>query len=115
MSTSSVQSEEKQVGHTPGPWTAFVNTVFWEVHGPGDFGHIGDTCASSASAPEYGRSMELGGANARLMAAAPDLLAACNGLLDAIHDSMTHASQKHHEAAIAAARAAIAKATGGAK
>jgi hypothetical protein len=43
----------------------------------------------------------------------PDLLAACRGLLDAIHDSMTHESQRFHAEQIDAARAAIAKAKGG--
>lgn len=45
--------------------------------------------------------------------AAHKLAEACRGLLDAIHDSMTHESQQFHAAQITAARAAIAKATGG--
>ena len=44
----------------------------------------------------------------------PDLLAACRGLLDAIHDSMTHAAQAAHAEQIDAAKAAISKAKGGA-
>lgn len=100
--------------HTPGPWFAEFNGTYWEVWSNGDFGRIGDACASSASRPEHG-SLELGEANARLMAAAPDLLAACKGLLDAIHDSMTHAAQAAHAEQIDAARAAIAKAEGGAQ
>lgn len=47
-------------------------------------------------------------ANARLIAAAPDLLEACQGLLDALPSATTHP-------AIKAARAAIAKATGDAE
>lgn len=65
---------------TPAPWNASQNTAFWDIDGPRDVGHIADTCASSASAPEYGRSMELGESNAKLIAAlrnaAPALLAA---------------------------------------
>ena len=47
-----------------------------------------------------------------LFCAAPDLLEACRGLLDAIHDSMTHESQNHHREQIDAARAAVEKAEG---
>jgi len=41
---------------------------------------------------------------------APDLVAACQGLLDVIHDNLTHAEQDYNELAICAARAAIIKA-----
>ena len=98
--------------HTPGPWTAVKNSAYWEIDGPDDFGGVADTCASSAGEPDFGRSMALGEANARLIAAAPDLLSACRGLLDAIHDSMTHESQNHHREQIDAAFAAVEKAEG---
>lgn len=50
-------------------------------------------------------------ANARLIAAAPELLEAVKDLLDIIHDDLTHARQADHHEALSAARAAIAKAT----
>jgi len=61
---------------TPGPWVAVRNCSFWEIRDEAnDFGCIGDACASSAAAPDYGRSMDLGEANARVMAAGPELYA----------------------------------------
>ena len=82
--------------HTPGPWTVHTNfatatyTVFDE---DGNYAETdGDTLT----------------ANAALIAAAPDLLAALVAVLDlhiAHHNHPTHA----------AARAAIARATGGAQ
>ena len=73
----------------------------------GYMNQIGDMCASSCAAPEPGYSMELGEANAKLMAAAPDLLSACAAMI------CTWGSQDE-DAIIAArdqARAAIIKAT----
>ena len=46
-------------------------------------------------------------ADAPLIARAPEMDAAIRGLLDIIHDSMTHAAQSHHSDAINAARKAI--------
>lgn len=60
---------EMEAKATAAPWTAEQNYSYWEMNGPGDFGQIGDTCASSASEPEYGRSMALGSYNAQLIAA----------------------------------------------
>jgi hypothetical protein len=62
--------------HTPGPWVARRNVAFWEVapesikfDGPYK---IGDVCASDPERPDGG----LQEANAKLIAAAPDLLEA---------------------------------------
>lgn len=50
-------------------------------------------------------------ANARLIAAAPDLLAACQEFMSLFHDSDMRPEDECHELA-ATVRAAIAKATG---
>lgn len=52
------------VKHTPAPWTAHMNSSYWQIDAD-DFGQIGDLCASSAAGPEYGCSLELGEANAK--------------------------------------------------
>ena len=51
-------------------------------------------------------------ANARLIAASPAMYAAIVGLLNAIHDSMLHESQRFHADEIAAAYAALAQVEG---
>jgi hypothetical protein len=60
--------------HTPGPWVARRNVAFWEINpvnildkGPYT---VGDVCASDPERPDGG----LQEANAKLIAAAPDLL-----------------------------------------
>lgn len=68
----------QSVKHTPGPWAAVRNSSFWEIQpanaGVGDTPfNIGDVCASSPGFPDSG----LQEANAKLIAAAPDLLDAC--------------------------------------
>lgn len=92
--------------HTPGPWTYFYKNKYDEHH---------------VSLPLIGQSMRLGlfedgcptenpEADARLIAAAPDLLEAMQAMLSEFNESMT--GIVHDElAVIAKARAAIAKAT----
>lgn len=75
--------------HTPGPWKAFGTAVYFP-------GIRGGFDLRSCPNPE---------ANARLIAAAPDLL-------DALKEVVRISDRKHD--AWDAARAAIAKATGGA-
>ena len=117
--------ENEMSKHTPGPWTAVKNSAYWEIDGPDDFGGVADTCASSAGEPDFGRSMALGEANARLIAAAPDLLAACKAALELAEGDDPGAGCDTREEAEAARcrwresieqsiRAAIAKAEGGA-
>ena len=65
--------------HTPGPWYPIRNEHYWEVRtGNERFvgEQIGDACSS-----QYLINGENGEANARVMAAAPDLLAACQGAM----------------------------------
>lgn len=56
----------KVAKHSSLPWKAVQNSSFWEF-GCDEAGQIGDTCASSASEPEYGKSMALGEANAKFI------------------------------------------------
>lgn len=87
--------------HTPGPWSVEIdhhNNVpeFIRVYADGEMYDL-----ASVLCDETGNAT----ANARLISAAPDLLAAIEGLLNALPSATTHP-------AIKAARAAIAKATG---
>lgn len=60
--------------HTPEPWRAEMNSVYWEFQDTyGDL--IGDTCASSASEPHHGCSLALGEANANRLVACVNALA----------------------------------------
>lgn len=85
--------------HTPGQWRLDALTII------GDSGE-GQHPVAFADGP----TMAISDANATLIAAAPDLLAACEALLAGHVVGFTHAERV---AAIAAARAAIAKAKGG--
>ena len=94
--------------HTPGPWTVDPKTL--AVYAPDRHGH-----AAAVRVAECGRTLlpaaEIA-ANAALVAAAPDLLAALQALVgeadlgEVDHDDGTRAL-------LAQARTAIARATGG--
>lgn len=102
--------------HTPGPWiVASDKTSVLQVTPDTDspFPCVVD-CASGYNAMSFGEAKE----NARLIAAAPDLLAALEALV-ALHYSWSRGSayvpvefEKKNDAAITAARVAITKATG---
>ena len=79
------QKGDAKARYTPGPWTAVKNSAYWEIDGPDDFGTVADACASSAGEPDFGRSMALGEANARLIAAAPDMYTLIKAEYDANH------------------------------
>lgn len=92
--------------HTPGPWAAKPSMLravcITSASGP---------VATTSSASHVSRDTNI--ANARLIAAAPELLAALQGMVDAYQrhfDVMPVAWQTYDYIA----RAAIAKATGGA-
>jgi len=94
-------------GHTPGPWTAFQSTAsfFDVVKGNGEY----DPSVASVWASE-GRPA---GANARLIAAAPDLLEALRILtMMAETSGGTSGPDAELMAACDQANRAIAKATG---
>lgn len=98
--------------HTPGPWKATHNDDvpgFWSVSSPS-----GDVLYLSLQE-------EAVAANARLIAAAPDLLDALRWAANMAEEAVAlrrdsddpgdHEMLDHHEAALVTARAAIAKAT----
>lgn len=100
---------KEQTKHTPGPWKA--------INDPFHFDTL-STVIGGEEAPEqctlkYPAMIEVGGyaglekqeANARLIASAPELLAACRELLNCIDPARDWSEAK-------AARAAIAKAEG---
>lgn len=94
--------------HTPGPWTVEVDqgsVVVWSKFKSQKTGDDGDD-RHVVAIPDWG-PMDKREADARLIAAAPDMLAALQMMLDA------HGGLEQSPAA-KAARAAIARATGAA-
>ncbi len=92
--------------HTPGPWTA-IKATYSDDRGTNDFWHVAYTDRgktwSMKTAGDEGR------ANAYLIAAAPDLLAACKAMIDEL-DRTGRVSESGVNAK--AARAAIDAAEG---
>lgn len=96
--------------HTPGPWDVKPDLIgYVEASIADDKGASISPIAVVFEHSEYGRSLPAK-ANTRLIAAAPDLLDALEGLLAAFDSDF-------HDLMIAklAAKAAITQATGGAK
>lgn len=93
--------------HTPGPWTYFPKRKYGEHHVSVP---IKDSGMRLALFPD-GIDTENPVADARLIAAAPELLAACRELVER-HDANLPDGVQFTDL-VAAARAAIAKATGG--
>ena len=100
-----------ETAHTPGPWVA-CDPELWRddpvvvYTDPGDDGNTVEVCevySDPASLAERD-------ANIRLIAAAPDLLAACEDLLRRF--GFTDWQSVHDAAVIESARAAVAKAKG---
>lgn len=98
--------------HTPGPWKAVRNSSFWEVVYPWPEQSIEDANKFSPStAYAWGKSEEEKEANARLIAAAPELLAALQSII-ALDDKVDPEGLFRGLESINS-RSAIAKATGG--
>jgi hypothetical protein len=95
--------------HTPGPWEASR----WRVCGRIDTDRICVICDTAHNAKSRTPENE---ANARLIAAAPDLLAACQQLLKDFNQLWLDTTDGEHGEPLDQgpnmARAAIAKATG---
>ena len=87
--------------HTPGPWYWADNVP----EAPPTYCAIVDSAGFTIADPS-----PMSEADARLIAAAPELLAALRWALDQIEDDLDF----DHQAALEAAKAAISKATGGA-
>ena len=96
--------------HTPGPWTVKSATSV-----VADGAQVASCGFKMGSWPKEDYDTEE--ANARLIAAAPDLLAACRWLIDQmaepIHDGGDGGIVSDYARRYADARAAIARATGG--
>lgn len=94
--------------HTPGPWNAVKSQprIYWiDAHEqPCAYGHI-------ATVFEGGKDPDENAANARLIAAAPDLLAALEALVDDT-EHRDHDCGDEEWCPVHKARAAIAKARG---
>jgi len=100
---------------TPGPWEAYHDKYYdtWSVEGGGDI--VADIWRLAEEThnrhPHFEDDCE---ANARLIAASPDLLEACEALLPIVVDAIMHGMPVTKEVAHARniAVAAIAKAKG---
>ena len=116
-------------GHTPGPWqqrddmtsegwVTIIGNVDGEIDADGCTFHSYDVIAVCED--EYGERLPNVSANARLIAAAPELLEALEDTLSTLEHTRRFMLEKHgtknpaREDAIAKARAAIAKARGAA-
>jgi hypothetical protein len=104
------------VSHTPAPWILDPQDVI-DTQDPGFFGQPGDPEGYHMVSTENWRVTGfIGDANAKLIAAAPELLAALQGLFAGqfIESGATDGSEWGNELAqrLVVCRAAIAKATG---
>ena len=93
--------------HTQGPW------IIDEDTGMNDGGTIKDTDGRGIAMDIYGRTADEANANARLIAAAPELLEACQARLEADEVFEQGTSEWHQSVNCADSmmQAAIAKAT----
>jgi len=89
------------MNHTPAPWTATFEHERWVIASQGAFGPKKALAVTAGFEPKNG-------ANAALIAAAPELLDA----LQAMFVTYAAADGPYHPGALAKARAAISKATG---
>jgi hypothetical protein len=100
------------MSHTPGPWKQdyFTASNGDKVHG------VKSNSMSIAVAWVHGRNEDDAEGNARLIAAAPDLLQSLKWALARVEQCAPHQAAEGDAALyeIAAARSAIVKATGGA-
>lgn len=97
--------------HSPGPWTREPGQRFRHDESAGVKDATGIYCACALDRNRTDRDAEVE-ANARLIAAAPELLAACEALLIATDQLSETVVVEPLASAEAAARAAIAKAKG---
>lgn len=105
------------IKHTPGPWFAEANDSYWEVNplNGGEDGTPFSVANVCCSAPGF-RDGGLQEANARLIAAAPELLQSLNEILS-LYVSLVESGDAgfwnaEQEQEVIFARSVIAKATG---
>ena len=96
----------EKVAATPGPWTIQYGAI-WGIHRSCE-------CDEEYVCKPWGRTPAEIEANARLIAAAPELLAALQQLLDEQEDAPLERRRTEWAEACARARRAIAQAEGGA-
>lgn len=88
--------------HTLGPWEIFEDGGYFDVFTPQGIEIVGcEGCANEA--------------NAKLIAAAPDLLEALEAYVEALFDGPENLTSRRNDELEEKARNAIAKAKGGAK
>jgi len=101
--------------HTPGPWMVQLISERWHGYDWPTFAirdSVGNHCLAVIGDVDRATA-DKNTANARLIASAPELLAALVTLLD--HADLGEIHDEETAAAVNNARAAIAKATGGAQ
>ncbi len=99
--------------HTPGPWDYRLRFNAEDKGNPplgGWYSVTADAANFMVASTEL--SAEEDEANARLIAAAPDLLSSCVGLLSALEEMIPRFKSFHGNETVEYARAAIAKAKG---
>lgn len=102
-------NKTKPQTHTPGPWTASADNY---IKGPAGFGALAKVY-SDGFARNLSSIQGTPKANARLIAAAPAVLAALKGMLAGVPDGTeVRKAEAIRESQYAAAGAAIAKAEG---
>lgn len=79
---------DRSIAHTRGPWVAVEWSGGWTVYG----GRLAATAGVEVARVEPNGEFARHDADARLIAAAPDLLAACERVIDALKDHVLIAS-----------------------
>jgi|688.fasta_scaffold25735_16 hypothetical protein len=123
MKNTTTTTVATQTAHTPGHWVIDGDTIQGAPELTGEQPHaVEATCVAVVLSRERGSyrhyPTERAAANARLIAAAPDLLVALERLANAVDvhcRAITTAALIELDDAMINARAAISKATGGAK
>ena len=104
-------SQEAKVSHTPGPWFIGEGISWYFIadkngRSDGRGSTLGDGIAST-----YGGHVPQAKANARLIAAAPELLASCKQLLSALREYTDGNETPAQSSILNAAETAIRQAT----
>jgi hypothetical protein len=108
MSEQKVKSPD---AHTPGPWTISPHNTFYILSPTGAVGAVFNRAHLTLEAEGRERLVAECEANARLIAAAPELLDALTDILRIARAATLHSGGDHNKKRIAKAVAAIRKAT----